>query len=538
MAFLTQGGVKVRGEMKEGFHEVLTKEALDFVAELSRRFDKRRIELLNNRKERQKQLNDGNLPDFLPETEKIRSGIWEIEPVPDELQDRRVEITGPTDRKMMINALNSGANVFMADLEDANSPTWCNMVKGQINLRDAVNGTISYEHPESGKKYRLSDHPAVLFVRPRGLHLHEKHLQLNGKPVSASLFDFGLYFYHNAKKLVQNGTAPYFYLPKLESRLEARLWNDIFTFSEQKFGIQKGTVKATVLIETILASFEMDEILYELREHSAGLNCGRWDYIFSYLKRFHNREDSLFPNRSEVTMTVPFMRAYTMLCIQTCHRRGAHAIGGMAAQIPVKNDPKANKEAFRKVSEDKKREACDGHDGTWVAHPGLVKAAKKQFDEKMPAANQIERKREDVQVKAGDLLEVPSGAITEQGLRTNISVGIQYITSWLRGQGAAPIHFLMEDTATAEISRAQVWQWIRHPKAVLEDGREITFELYVKMRKEEMQKIKETIGIESFKKERYLEADNLFHELTGNDEFIEFLTLPGYDCLNALNGSR
>ncbi|HET7577908.1 MAG TPA: malate synthase A, partial [Bacillales bacterium] len=467
--FTLQSGLRVEGKRDGAFAEIMTAEALDFVARLSRHFDGRRVKLLQNRKLRQEEIDRGELPDFLPETEKIREGNWTVAPQPDDLQDRRVEITGPVDRKMMINALNSGSNVFMADFEDANSPTWKNVIQGQLNLRDAVNGTISYEHPKTGKIYRLEDEAATLVVRPRGWHLHEKHILVDGKPISASLFDFGLFFYHNARKLMDKGSGPYFYLPKIESHLEARLWNDVFIFAQNELDIPQGTIKATVLIETILAAFEMDEILYELREHSAGLNCGRWDYIFSYLKRFRRRPEVILPDRSRVTMTVSFMRAYSLLCIQTCHRRGAPAIGGMAAQIPVKNDPEANEEALAKVRADKKREAEDGHDGTWVAHPALVPVAKEQFDEYMPERNQIERKREDVYVTAEDLREVPEGPITEQGLRTNVSVGIQYIASWLRGNGAAPINHLMEDAATAEISRAQVWQWIRHPKGVLDD---------------------------------------------------------------------
>jgi malate synthase len=524
-------GIEIVGSMKPGYEEILTTEALNFIEELERKFGPRRKELLQLRQKRQEEINKGKLPNFLPETEHIRNGDWTIAPLPDDLRDRRVEITGPTDRKMIINALNSGAKVFMADCEDATSPTWENMVEGQINLRDAVNRTISFENP-NGKKYELKEETAVLLVRPRGLHLEEKHLLLDGQPISGSFFDFGMYFFHNAKNLIARGTGPYFYLPKLESHLEARLWNDVFVYSQEKLGIPQGTIKATVLIETIMAAFEMHEILYELREHSAGLNCGRWDYIFSYLKKFRNHENVILPDRSQVTMTVPFMRAYSLLTIQTCHRRKAPAIGGMAAQIPVKNDPKANEEAFAKVRADKEREARDGHDGTWVAHPALVPVALEVFDREMPDANQIETKKlEDLNVSASDLLEVPEGTITENGVRMNINVGIQYVASWLSGRGAAPIHNLMEDAATAEISRAQLWQWIRHPKGILDDGRKVTVEMYEQFKKEELEKIKQEIGAENFANGRFDEAVELFDKLILQDEFADFLTLPGYEIL-------
>jgi malate synthase len=431
---------------------------------------------------------------------------------------------------MIINALNSGAKVFMADFEDATSPTWENIVEGQIHLRDAVNKTIEYVN-ENGKVYKLNEETATLIVRPRGLHLEEKHVLLDGKRISGSLFDFGLYFFHNAKELIKRGSGPYFYLPKLESHLEARWWNDVFCFAQDELGIKRGTIKATVLIETILAAFEMDEILYELKEHSAGLNCGRWDYIFSYLKKFRNDQNVILPDRAQVTMTVPFMRAYSLLAIKTCHRRNVHAIGGMAAQIPVKDDPVKNEEAFQKVRADKEREAKDGHDGTWVAHPALVPVAKEIFDQYMKQPNQID-KQLDVEISAEQLLEVPEGTITEQGLRTNIDVGIRYLASWLSGRGAAPIHNLMEDAATAEISRAQVWQWIRHPKGVLEDGRKVTIELYEKIKQEELEKIKQEFGEKAYQKGRFDEAAKLFDELVRNDEFVDFLTLPGYERLN------
>jgi malate synthase len=514
------------------FAEILTPEAVAFVAGLERKFGGRRIELLQRRAERQKRFDAGEKPGFLPETEEIRKGDWKIAPVPEDLQDRRVEITGPAgDRKMVINALNSGAKVFMADFEDANSPTWENTVGGQIHLRDAIRRQIDFVTPE-GKSYKLKEKTATLIVRPRGWHLVEKHMKVDGKPVSASLFDFGLYFFHNARELMERGSGPYFYLPKMESHLEARLWNDVFVYAQEQLGIPRGTIKATVLIETILAAFEMDEILYELREHAAGLNCGRWDYIFSYIKTLRNHPEVILPDRGDVTMTVPFMRAYTQLTVKTCHKRGAHAIGGMAAQIPVKNDPEANERALQKVREDKEREARDGHDGTWVAHPGLVPVAMEVFDRLMPTANQVNRQRDDVQVTAEELLEVPTGVITEQGLRNNISVGIQYLEAWLRGYGAVAINHLMEDAATAEISRAQVWQWIRHPKGVLDDGRKVTVELVETLLQEELDNIRQQVGEESFQNGRYEMAARLFMEWTRQDELIDFLTLPAYQYLD------
>lgn len=523
-------GVKVVGQLRPGYEEILSSDALQFIGELERNFGQRRKELLQNRDKRQQEFDQGKRPDFLPETRHIRESDWTIDPIPEDLKDRRVEITGPVDRKMIINALNSGAKMFMACFEDATSPTWDNMIQGQINLRDAVNGTISLEG--KGKTYQLNEETAVLIVRPRGLHLEEKHVLVDGQPISGSFLDFGLFFYHNAKRLIEKGTGPYFYLPKLESHLEARLWNDVFRFAQDYVGIPQGTIKATVLIETILAAFEMDEILYELREHSAGLNCGRWDYIFSYLKKFRNHDDVILPDRSQVTMTVPFMRAYSLLTIQTCHKRKAPAIGGMAAQIPVKNNPKANEEAFQKVRADKEREAKDGHDGTWVAHPGLVPVAMEVFNKEMKEPNQIETKKlEDLNITSDQLLEVPEGDITEEGVRLNISVGIQYIASWLHGRGAAPINHLMEDAATAEISRAQLWQWIRHPKGVLADGRKVTVELYQQLKEEEIEKIKQQVGEEAFENGRFAEAVELFDRLILDDAFVEFLTLPGYNIL-------
>lgn len=524
-------GVEIKAPVSPAFSEILTPEALAFVAELHRQFDATRISLLKKRAERQAELDAGKRPTFLPETEHIRNSDWTIAPVPEHLQDRRVEITGPVDRKMIINALNSGAKVFMADFEDATTPTWENVIQGQINLRDAVNRTITYVSPE-GKEYKLNDQIATLVVRPRGWHLLEKHVLVDGQPVSGSLFDFGLYFFHNAKTLIEKGTGPYFYLPKMESHLEARLWNDVFVFAQDKLGIPRGTIKATVLIETILAAFEMDEIIYELREHMAGLNCGRWDYIFSYIKKFRNWPDVILPDRAQVTMTVPFMRAYSLLAIKTCHRRNAHCIGGMAAYIPVKNDPEANERALNMVRADKEREASDGHDGTWVAHPGLVPVAMEVFDRLMPTPNQIHKKLEDVHITAEDLLQVPEGSITEAGLRTNVSVGLQYIEAWIRGIGCVPINNLMEDAATAEISRAQVWQWIRHPEGKLEDGRKVTVELFRQVLQEEMQNIREKVGDDAFRAGRYEDAAQLLDRLVTQEQFEEFLTLPGYEMID------
>jgi malate synthase len=524
-------GVEVAGEIGPGFSEILTLDALTLIARLHRNFNGRRNELLEHRNRRQAELDAGTLPDFLSETENIRNTDWTVASIPGDLLDRRVEITGPTDRKMVINALNSGAKVFMADCEDANAPTWTNMVDGQINLRDAVRHSIEYASPE-GKQYRLKDATAVLVVRPRGWHLVEKHLLVDGVPVSGSLFDFALYFFHNAKELIRRGSGPYYYLPKMESHLEARLWNEVFNFAQDELQIPRGTIRATVLIETILAAFEMDEILFELKDHSAGLNCGRWDYIFSCIKRFRNKPDFILADRALVTMTTHFMRSYSLLCIKTCHRRGVHAMGGMAAQIPIKNDEKANADAFAKVRADKVREATDGHDGTWVAHPGLVPVALEAFDAKMKSANQIDRKREDVSISAADLLQFePSEPITEAGLRTNISVGVQYLEAWLRGSGAVPIFNLMEDAATAEISRAQLWQWIRHPRGVLVDGRKVTKELFARVLAEELDKIESGVGRERFQLGRFGDAANLFSQLTTNDEFVDFLTLPGYEQL-------
>ena len=514
------------------FAEILTPAALQFLEKLHRHFSERRLELLGQRQERQAAVNRGEMLRFLEHTRSIRDGDWNVAPLPNDLLDRRVEITGPSsDRKMVINALNSGAKIFMADFEDANSPTWENTIVGQINLRDALNRTISFTNFD-GKKYTLNDEVATLLVRPRGWHLKEKHVLVEGQAMSGSLFDFGLYFFHNVKTLLAMESGPYFYLPKLESHLEARLWNDVFTFAEAELNVAHGTIKATVLIETIWATFEMDEILYELRDHAAGLNCGRWDYIFSYLKTFRNHPDIILPDRAQVTMLTPFMRKYSQLTIKTCHKRKAMAIGGMAAQIPIKNNPAANDEAFAKVRADKVREAKDGHDGTWVAHPGLVPVAKEVFDQLMPEANQMNRLREDVNIMAEELVEVPDGTITEEGLRTNVRVGVQYIEAWLRGSGAVPLYNLMEDAATAEISRAQVWQWIRHQKGILVDGRKVTVELFEDILEDELNLLRDQIGTDAYQNRAFANASELFRQLILQDQFSNFLTEPGYEQLN------
>ncbi|MBL8674228.1 MAG: malate synthase A, partial [Rhodospirillales bacterium] len=486
-------GVELRGAVKPGFETILTPEALAFIVDLQRRFNPTREALLAARAERQKRLDAGEKPDFLPETKQIRDSDWTVAPLPKDILDRRVEITGPVDRKMIVNALNCGANVFMADFEDASTPTWANMLEGQINLRDANRRQIDFVEAASGKAYKLNDKTAVLFVRPRGWHLPEMHLFVDGKPMSGSLFDFGLYFFHNARERLARGSGTYFYLPKMESHLEARLWNDVFVHAQNVVGVPQGTVKGTVLIETILATFEMDEILWELRQHSAGLNCGRWDYIFSFIKKFREQSWAVLPNRGEVTMTAHFLRSYSQLVIKTCHRREVHAMGGMAAQIPIKNDPAANDAAMERVRADKKREAGDGHDGTWVAHPGLVEIAKAEFDAVMKEPNQIARKRQDVHVTPADLIQMPEGGTSEAGLRQNVAVGIGYVEAWLRGIGCVPLFNLMEDAATAEISRAQVWQWVRHGQK-LDDGRAITTELVRAIVREELDKVKARMG--------------------------------------------
>ncbi|MBZ0285850.1 MAG: malate synthase A [Anaerolineae bacterium] len=522
-------GVRITEEALDGFEEILTPQAISFVAKLARRFTPRRDALLAKRIERQARLDGGDLPDFLPETAEIRRSDWQIAPIPADLQDRRVEITGPTDRKMVINALNSGAKVFMADFEDATAPAWNNLIEGQINLRDAIRRTITFTSPE-GKQYKLNEKPAVLMVRPRGWHLNEKHFLVDGKPIPGGLLDFGLYFFHNAKELLARNSGPYFYLPKLESRLEAQLWNDVFVLAQEELNIRRGSIKATVLIETILGAFETEEILYELREHSAGLNCGRWDYIFSFIKKFRNHADRVLPDRALVTMTVPMMRNYSLLVIKNCHKRGAHAMGGMAAQIPIKNNPEVNEAALAKVRADKLREAQDGHDGTWVAHPGLVPLALEVFDEIMPQPNQIARQRDDVQVKAADLLQVPVGDITEGGIRWNIKVGIQYVEAWLGGNGCVPLYNLMEDAATAEISRTQIWQWLHH-RAKLADGRPFTPEIYDQFVQEELEAIKGEIGAVRYETGHFATATDIFTTMSKTEPLVDFLTLPAYEYL-------
>ncbi|PYL52995.1 MAG: malate synthase A [Verrucomicrobia bacterium] len=525
-------GIQVTAEVTSQFSKILTPDALAFVARLEREFRSRRDEALRARQDRQMRFDAGELPDFLPTTKKIRESDWSCAPIPNDLRDRQVEITGPTDRKMVINALNSGAKMFMADFEDANSPTWQNMVEGHFNLRDAIRRTITFQSPE-GKDYKLNQQTAVLLVRPRGWHLDEKHVLVDEKPITAALFDFGLYFFHNAHELLNRGTGPYFYLPKMESHLEARIWNDVFNLAQDALKIPRGTIRATVLIETIPAAFEMDEILYELRDHSSGLNCGRWDYIFSCIKKFRAKKDFILADRALVTMTTHFMHSYSLLCIKTCHRRNTFAMGGMAAQIPVKNDPKANEEAFAKVRADKEREAGDGHDGTWVAHPGMVQLATDAFNEIIKTPNQIDKKRDDVDVSASDLLDFgPKGPITEAGLRQNISVGMQYLEAWLRGHGAVPLFNLMEDAATSEISRAQVWQWIRHSEGKLEDGRKVTKQLFAEVLEDELGKIKSQLGKSTYDKRKFALAHDLFGKITTDDKFAEFLTLPAYDLLD------
>ncbi len=525
-------GVEVLGPTEPRFDEILTDEALAFVVGLQREFGGRRAELLEARAERQARLDEGERPDFLEATRSVREGDWRVAPAPPDLQDRRVEITGPTDRKMVINALNSGARCFMADLEDANAPTWSNMVEGQINVADAIRGTIEMTGPD-GREYRLADETATLLVRPRGWHLPERHVLVDGQPISASLFDFGIAFFHNAREQLDRGTGPYFYLPKLESHLEARLWNDVFVWSQERLGMHRGTISATVLIETILAAFEMDEILYELRDHASGLNAGRWDYIFSVIKKFRRHSEMILPDRAQVTMTVPFMRAYTELLVRTCHRRGAHAMGGMAAYIPSRTDPEANELALAKVAEDKVREANAGFDGTWVAHPDLVRIAMSEFDRVMgERPNQVDRQRDDVVVSAEELLDVrvPNGEITEEGLGTNVNVGMRYLASWLSGVGAAAIDNLMEDAATAEISRSQIWQWVANG-VTLPTGEMVTAAKAREAIQIEMTHLRDQPGEKPFTRHRLEQARTLFEEVALPPGFLEFLTLPAYELL-------
>ena len=526
------GDVRVQARSGPRFAEVLTPDALAFVADLARRFRPRIEAALAERASRRARLALGEPLDFLEETIHVRVGDWRVGPTPADLERRLVEITGPVDRKMVINALNSGADCFMADFEDSTAPTWENLVHGQINLCDAVRRRITYDDPGTGKAYRLNERVAVLLVRPRGLHLPERHLLVDGATIPGCLFDFGLYFFHNAAELRARGTGPYFYLPKLESHLEARIWNDVFVHAEETLGIPRGTIKATVLIETLPAAFEMDEILHELREHSAGLNCGRWDYIFSFIKTRANDPKAVLPDRSQVTMEQPCMRAYTQLVIQTCHRRGTHAMGGMAAQIPIRDDEAASLQAIARVRADKEREAKDGHDGTWVAHPGLVALAREAFVETLgDRPNQRQRSRDDVHATAADLLRVPEGSRTEAGLRLNVRVGVRYLESWLSGSGCVPLYNLMEDAATAEISRTQVWQWIRHG-AALEDGRRVTRALLDEVMEQEMKTIAAEVGAERFRSGRFEEARALFHRLSTAEALEEFLTIPAYELLD------
>lgn len=523
-------GVQILGPIRPGYERVLTHEALSFVAALARQFTARIEESLEARVARQLRFDRGELPDFLEETAGVREGDWKVAPLPADILDRRVEITGPIDRKMIINALNSGASVFMADCEDATSPTWDNEVQGQLNLCDAVRRTITFDDAASGKSYKLNEKTAVLFMRPRGLHLWEKHLKVDGKFIPGSLFDFGLYFFHNAKEALARGTGPYFYLPKLESHREARIWNDVFVYAQKALEIPRGSIKATVLIETLPATFELNEILWELRDHSAGLNCGRWDYIFSFIKKMHASPTFVMPDRGQVSMDKAFLRAYSLLVIQTCHRRGVHAMGGMAAVIPIKGDDAANDEAMAKVRADKLREVSDGHDGTWVAHPGLVPLAMAIFDEHMKGPNQIERLREDVAIGRHDLLRVHEGTRSEQGLRHNIRIGVQYIEAWLRGVGCVPLYNLMEDAATAEISRAQVWQWIAH-RAPLADGSVVDAARFKVTLADELSVIEREVGHDRFTKGRFPEAAELFERMSLSPSFAEFLTVPAYEQL-------
>ena len=524
--------VEILGARIERSEEVLTPLALQLLASLHRRFNPRRLELLAAREHRQAELDAGALPAFLPGTADVRAAEWRVFPVPADLQDRRVEITGPVDRKMIINALNAPVRAFMADFEDSCSPTWENVIHGQVNLSDAIRRTISFSDRATGKVYRLGERTATLIVRPRGWHLPEKHVRINGEPVSAALFDFALFIANNHEALARRGSGPYFYLPKMESHLEARLWNDVFLAAQDALGLARGTIKATVLIETILAAFEMDEILHELREHSAGLNCGRWDYIFSFIKKFRNRAEFLLPDRATVTMERHFLKSYVDLLIKTCHRRGVHAMGGMAAQIPIRDDPAANEAAMARVRADKLREAHAGHDGTWIAHPGLAQIAREAFDSVMRGPNQLQVLRSEVNVAPSDLLRVPHGEITEGGLRGCIRVGVQYIEAWLRGSGCVPLYNLMEDAATAEICRAQLWQWLRHG-ARTSDGRPVTVERFDRLLTEELDRIHEEVGAARLASGVFPTAARLLEQMTKQETFDEFLTLPAYELLSS-----
>ncbi len=527
---LTSYKLQFSKDVTQYYPEVLTDEAMEFLIELHKKFNGQRLELLEKRKNQQAYFDKGGFPEFPSETKSIRDGDWVAGSIPEDLLDRRVEITGPVDRKMVINALNSGAKTFMADFEDSNSPTWSNTIEGQYNLIDANKRTISLFDVKKEKTYKLNDALAVLLVRPRGLHLNERHILINNEETSASLTDFGLYVFHNTKTMMRNHTAPYFYLPKLEHYLEARWWNDVFTFAQDYLKVPKGTFKATVLVETITASFQLDEIIYELKDHIVGLNCGRWDYIFSYIKKFRNHPNFVVPNRDQVTMTTPFMDAYSKLVIQRCHKRGILAIGGMAAQIPIKNDEAANTLAIEKVRKDKEREVKNGHDGTWVAHPGLVAVAMAEFNKYMTTPNQLHVTRDDVQITAADLVEIPQGTVTEAGIRKNINVGILYTEAWLRGNGAVALYNLMEDAATAEISRTQLWQWLKN-EVKLEDGQKFNIKLYHEIFDNEVEKIITEFGEVNIKNGKFKLAFNLFNNLVLSEKFEEFLTLPAYQYL-------
>ena len=517
-------------DVEKFYPNILTEEALIFIEQLHLKFNSKRLQLLEKRKGQQALFDQGEYPNFPAETKHVREGDWEVNDIPQDLLDRRVEITGPVDRKMVINALNSGAKTFMADFEDSNAPSWSNNLEGQQNLLDANKREIELIDEKRGKHYKLNEETAVLLVRPRGLHLNERHLLVDGEEASGSLFDFGLYVFHNTKILLERGTAPYFYIPKLEHYLEARWWNEVFEFSQAYLGVPLGTFKATLLIETITASFQLNELIYELKDHIVGLNCGRWDYIFSYIKKFRNHKNFIVPNRDQVTMTTPFMAAYSNLVIQVCHSRGIHAMGGMAAQIPIKNNPKANEAALEKVRVDKEREAKNGHDGTWVAHPALVEVAMKEFDKYMPTPNQIFRKRENLSITESDLLEIPKGTITESGIRKNINVGILYMEAWLRGYGAVALYHLMEDAATAEISRTQIWQWLKN-EVSLEDGRKFNKMLFDELFDDEVEKIVTEVSEEKIEGTKFCEAVELFKRLVTQEKFEEFLTLSAYKLL-------
>ena len=524
---IEQSALVIKVPIQSGYESILSNDALCFIEKIERKFRDRREVLLNNRIVVQEKIDQGVFPDFLSDTEHIRSSNWKVNPIPNDLLDRRVEITGPVSRKMIINALNSGVKVFMADFEDSNSPTWNNIIEGQINLRDAVNKTITFTNPHNDKFYQLNDSVATLMVRPRGWHLYEKNVELDGIPVSASIFDFGLFFYHNAKNQIANGSGPYFYLPKLEHHHEAELWNDIFIMAQEELDIPNGSIKATVLIETILAAFQMDEILHALKEHSAGLNCGRWDYIFSFIKKFKNNKEFVLPDRSEVTMDRHFLKSYVELLINTCHKRGVHAMGGMAAQIPIKNDEQANIAALNKVEVDKKREANAGHDGTWIAHPGLASIALNAFNDVMPNNNQINKELTPCMVSQSDLLKVPKGDITESGVRENIRVGVQYLEAWLSGNGCVPLYNLMEDAATAEISRSQLWQWLKHKKEI-DNGHIINSAYYNQIMSEELKKIKILYGEDKYNDKNFSLASEMFLNMISGETLDEFLTLPAY----------